>query len=60
MITEHVQEAMLYVKNANDIEPNARLEDLQIIKEIANKCGFKVRTVSAPDTQKSTTDAIVS
>lgn len=50
---------MLYVKNAKNIEPNARLEDIQIIKEIACKCGFKVRTVSAP-TQKSTTESTVS
>lgn len=50
---------MLYVKDAKNLEPNARLEDFQIIKEIAGKCGFKVRTVSAPG-QKSTTESTVS
>lgn len=50
---------MLYVKNANNIEPNARIEDFQTIKEIANKCGYNVRSTPAP-AHKHTTDHAVS
>lgn len=45
---EHVQEAMLYVKGANDLDPSARLADIKIIKEIANKCGMKTKIIAAP------------
>ncbi|XP_017478138.1 PREDICTED: translation initiation factor IF-2, mitochondrial [Rhagoletis zephyria] len=45
---DDVQEAMLYVKGADNIEPHARLDDLKIIQEICNKCGVKSRIVSTP------------
>lgn len=45
---EHVQEAMLYVKDAPDIHPNTRLNDIIILKEIVKKCGMKMRIVAAP------------
>lgn len=45
---ENVQEAMLYVKDAPDIHPRTRLEDIGIIKEIAKKCGSRVKIVAAP------------
>ncbi|XP_011202629.2 translation initiation factor IF-2, mitochondrial [Bactrocera dorsalis] len=48
---EDVQEVMLYVKGADNIEPQARLDDLKIIQEIVNKCGVKTRIVSAPEVE---------
>lgn len=45
---EHVQEVMLYVKNAPDIDPRVRLEDPNIIKDIVTKCGMKMKFVAAP------------
>lgn len=45
---EHVQEAMLYVKGADNLEPNARLEELNITREIAAKCGHKTKVIAAP------------
>jgi translation initiation factor IF-2 len=48
---EIVQEAMLYVKDAPDIHPKTRLEDINIIKEIAKKCGMRIKIVAAPSAQ---------
>lgn len=45
---EHIQEVMLYVKGAGNIDPEARLEDQKIIKEIVTKCGLKMKIVAAP------------
>lgn len=45
---EHVQEVMLYVKGADNIEPSHSLRDFKIIKEISNRCGMKTIPVSAP------------
>lgn len=45
---EHVQEVMLYIRDADNLEPNAKLEDMKIIREIAIKCGLKTRVVAAP------------
>lgn len=45
---EIVQEAMLYVKNAPDIDPNTKLEDPSIIKDILSKLGLKMKIVAAP------------
>lgn len=47
---------MLYVKGANNIEPNARLENFNIILEITQKCGYKARVISQP-ASKTTTEA---
>lgn len=49
---EDVQEVMLYVKGANDIEPTTRLEDIKIIREIVTKCGMKSRVIAAPENEK--------
>lgn len=56
---ELVQEAMLYVRGANDIEPSARLEDPKIIKDIANKCGMKTKIVSAPSIDETDDNVII-
>lgn len=45
---ESVQEVMLYVKGADNLEPSARLEDMKIIREIALKCGQKTKVVAPP------------
>ena len=47
---EDVQEAMLFVKDADNIEPSAPLHDLKIIQEIVKKLGARVRIVGAPTT----------
>lgn len=39
---------MLFVKDADDIEPTARLHDVKIIQEIAKKLGTRIRIVAAP------------
>ncbi|CRL07355.1 CLUMA_CG020333, isoform A [Clunio marinus] len=49
---ELVQEAMLYVKGAPDINPETRLEDINIIKEIVKKFGMRIKTVGAPGKEK--------
>ena len=49
---EHVQEAMLYVKDAPDIHPRTKLEDINIIKEIVKKCGMRMKIVAAPSVNK--------
>lgn len=49
---EHVQEAMLYVKDSPDIHPRTRLEDINIIKEIVKKCGMRIKIVAAPSVNK--------
>lgn len=46
----HIQEAMLYVKNVEEMEPETRLEDMKIIKDIVAKCGMKMKIVAAPVT----------
>lgn len=50
---EDVQEAMLYTKDAPDINPNVKLDDLAIIREIVKKCGMRVRIVATPSNKKS-------
>lgn len=45
---EDVQEAMLYTKDAPDIHPNTKLDDLIIIREIVKKCGMRIKFVTAP------------
>ncbi|KAH8295405.1 hypothetical protein KR018_010896, partial [Drosophila ironensis] len=47
---DDVQEAMLYVKGADNIEAQAQLPDLKVIQEIAKKLGSKTRVVATPDT----------
>ncbi|KAH8284145.1 hypothetical protein KR054_011235 [Drosophila jambulina] len=47
---DDVQEAMLYVKGADNIEAAAKLSDLKIIQDIAKKLGAKTRVVATPET----------
>lgn len=44
---------MLYVKGADNLEPNAKLEDLKISREIAIKCGLKTKVIAAPNAKDS-------
>lgn len=46
----HIQEAMLYVKNIEEMEAESRLEDMKIVKNIVAKCGMKMKIVAAPTT----------
>lgn len=45
---EHIQEAMLYIKDAPDIHPQTKLNDLSIIKDIVKKCGMRIKIVADP------------
>ncbi|XP_053669741.1 translation initiation factor IF-2, mitochondrial [Anopheles nili] len=45
---EHIQEVMLYVKGASNIDARARLEDPKLIKDIAAKCGLRTKIVATP------------
>ncbi|XP_061396380.1 translation initiation factor IF-2, mitochondrial [Musca vetustissima] len=45
---DDVQEAMLFVKDADNIEPTAQLHDIKIIQEIAKKLGTRIRIVAEP------------
>lgn len=55
---EHVQEAMLYVKDAPDIHPRSKLEDINIIKEIVKKCGKRIKIVADPSTLQQREDDV--
>lgn len=50
---DDVQEAMLYTKNAPDIHPKTKIEDINIIKEIVKKCGMRIKVVAAHSEQQS-------
>ncbi|XP_055696129.1 translation initiation factor IF-2, mitochondrial [Lutzomyia longipalpis] len=50
---EHIQEVMLYVPGVDDLESDARLHDVKIIKEILEKCGMKMKIVAPPDTAET-------
>ncbi|XP_058455795.1 translation initiation factor IF-2, mitochondrial [Malaya genurostris] len=49
---EHIQEAMLYVKDVGSIDATAQIADPRIIKEIVKKCGMRTRIVAAPSDEK--------
>lgn len=51
---------MLYVKGADNIDSNAKLGDQRIIKEIAAKCGFRIRNVPAPSQESDENESLVS
>lgn len=46
----------MYVKEAPDIHPRTRLEDVNIIKEIVKKCGMRIKIVASPLNQKKDSD----
>lgn len=48
VILDHIQEVMLYVPGAENIDPNACLDDPKIIKDIVSKCGMKTQYVAPP------------
>lgn len=39
---------LLYFPQIRDIRPSAQIEDLNLLKDIAGRCGYKVRTVAPP------------
>lgn len=46
--TDELQEVMLYFPEIRDIRPSAKIEDLHLVRDIALKCGYKVRFVAPP------------
>lgn len=47
---------MLYIKDVDNLEPHARLEDMKIIREIALKCGHKTKVIAAPSRTAAAAD----
>lgn len=47
-ILEELQEVLLHFPQIKDIQPSAQIEDLHLLKDIAGRCGYKVRTVAPP------------
>lgn len=45
-ILEEIQEVLLYFPQIKDIRASAKIDDLRLVKDIAAKCGFKVRNVA--------------
>lgn len=52
LIAEEMQEVLLYFPQVRDIRPSAQIEDIHMIKDIAAKCGYKVRTVAPPSAEE--------
>lgn len=50
-IVEHVQEAMLYVENANNLDPKAKLDDIKVIRDITTRCGMKSKIIATPSSK---------
>ncbi|GAB0094134.1 translation initiation factor IF-2, mitochondrial [Sergentomyia squamirostris] len=46
---DHIQEVMLYVPGAEDIDSEARLHDMKVVKEIVAKCGMKMKIIAPPE-----------
>lgn len=46
--SEQIQEVLLYFPEIKNIEPTAQIESLHVLKEIAFKCGYKIRIVAPP------------
>lgn len=47
-VSDEIQEVLLYFPEIKDIRPTAQIESLHTLKEIAGKCGYKIRIVAAP------------
>lgn len=50
--TDELQEVMLYFPEIRDIRPSAKIEDLHLVRDIALKCGYKVRFVAPPTAEE--------
>lgn len=42
----------MYFPIIKDIRPTAKIEDLHLLKEIAGKCGYKIRIVAQPNAEE--------
>lgn len=49
---EEIQEVLLYFPDIKDISASAQIENVQTLKGIAQKCGYKVRIVATPNTDE--------
>lgn len=48
-----MQEVLLYFPDScPDIRPTAKIEDVHVLRDIATKCGYKVRYIAAPSEEK--------
>lgn len=47
-LIDELQEVLLYFPEIQDIRPSAKIEDLNLVRDIALKCGYKVRFVAPP------------
>lgn len=46
--TDEMQEILLYFPEMSDIGPSAKIEDQRLLRDIATKCGYKVRFIAPP------------
>lgn len=42
---------MLYVDNANNLDPKAILDDLKVIRDIVTRCGMKSKIIASPTSE---------
>lgn len=47
-----MQEVLLYIPDVKDISSTAQIESLHTLKEIAAKCGYKIRVVPSPNAEE--------
>lgn len=48
IVIEEMQEVLLLFPEVNDIRPKAQIEDMQLMKKIVAKFGYKMRMVASP------------
>lgn len=48
IVSDEIQEVLLFFPEINDIRPKAQIEDMQLLKGIVSKFGYKMRMVSSP------------
>lgn len=47
-----MQEVLLYIREIEDIGPKAQIESIHLLKDIAFKCGYKIRIVASPNAEE--------
>lgn len=48
IVSDEIQEVLLFFPEINDIRPKAQIEDMQLLKRIVSKFGYKMRMVPSP------------
>lgn len=48
---DDMQEVLLLFPTVTDIRPEAKIENVHLLKDIAAKCGYKIRMVAPPNAE---------